>query len=95
MENFESMKPDLKKYQKYFSKSIIGGTVSINDLKDRELNSEEISPEELQAIANYDKFRIRELNQQASEDGFHNKYIQLQVMANLSPFEEFLKEKYF
>lgn len=88
MQNFQ-------KYQKYFSKAIIGGTISINDLKEKELDSEdELSMEERQAIINYDSYRLKELNKQEDEKAFHNKYIQLQVMANLSPFEEFLKEKY-
>jgi hypothetical protein len=79
---------------KYFSKSIIGGTVSINDLKEKELNGELLDSVEKAAICNYDKFRLIELSKEVSESDFHSKYIQLQVMANLSPFEEFLKEQY-
>ncbi len=68
---------------------------SINDLKEKDYENIDLSPNERLALKNYDRFRIAELNKQTSEDKFHNRYLQLQVMANLSPFEEFLKESYF
>ncbi|OFY89901.1 MAG: hypothetical protein A3K10_09530 [Bacteroidetes bacterium RIFCSPLOWO2_12_FULL_31_6] len=69
--------------------------LTINDLRDREYSNKELSPQERLAIKNFDRYRIIELNKQTSESKFHNKYLQIQVMANLSPFEEFLKENYF
>lgn len=68
---------------------------SINDLRDRDYEDIDLSTNERLALKNYDRFRITELNNQTSESKFHNRYMQLQVMANLSPFEEFLKETYF
>ena len=68
---------------------------SINDLRERDYKDYELSPNERLAIKNYDRYRINELNNQISEAKFHNKYMQLQVMANLTPYEEFLKEDYF
>jgi hypothetical protein len=81
--------------QKNSTKSkILGDVVSINDLRDKEFSGEHLNMEEKTALFNFDKFRLAELSQQKSEKDFHNKYIQLQVMANLSPYQEFLKEKY-
>ncbi|PCJ24072.1 MAG: hypothetical protein COA97_10510 [Flavobacteriales bacterium] len=68
---------------------------SINDLREKDYKNVDLLPNERLAIKNYDRYRIVELNKQTSEGRFHNKYMQLQVMANLSPFEEFLKEDYF
>lgn len=79
----------------YFSKSAIGGTISINDLRDKEFNGEFLSKEEKQALANYDRFRLNVLNAQTDDESFHKRYQELQVMANLDDYKEFLKEKYF
>jgi hypothetical protein len=68
---------------------------SINDLREKDFDQLEMSTNERLAIKNYDRYRISELNKQTSEQRFHNRYLQLQVMANLSPYEEFLKESYF
>ena len=72
---------------------IIESTVlcSINDLREKYFDQIELSTNERLALKNYDRYRTSELNRQTSE----NKYLQLQVMANLSPYEEFLKEAYF
>ena len=77
--------------KKLTSKSFL----TINDLRDKEYSNKELSPQERLAIKNFDRFRIIELNKQTSESNFHNRYMQIQVMANLSPYEEFLKETYF
>ena len=42
-----------------------------------------------------DRFRISVLNAQTDDAAFHKRYQELQVMANLDDFQEFLKEKYF
>lgn len=68
---------------------------SINDLRELEYNNVALETNQRVAIKNFDRYRISELNSQVSEDKFQNKYMQLQVMANLSPYEEFLKEDYF
>ncbi|MBL4668120.1 MAG: hypothetical protein JKY30_02505 [Flavobacteriales bacterium] len=77
------------------SKFGLVGFFSINDLRDKDYDNIDLLPNERLALKNYDKYRITELNNQTSEDKFHAKYMQLQVMANLSPFQEFLKEEYF
>jgi len=76
-------------------KSKIINFSSINDLREKDYNNVDLLPNERLAIINFDRYRIAILNEQTSEDKFHSKYMQLQVMANLSPFEEFLKEDYF
>lgn len=79
------------------SKQNIGGTISINDLKEIEYNIEnsELSHQERLALKNFDRYRIQELNKQPNETAFNKKYLELQALANLAPYQEFLKEKYF
>jgi len=77
------------------SASNIKSFVSINDLRELEYQDVDLTPSQRLALKNFDRYRISELNKQTSEQQFHNKYMQLQVMANLSSFEEFLKEEYF
>jgi hypothetical protein len=79
---------------KYFAKAEIGGAVSINDLREKELSGELLSLKEKQALANFDRFRIAELRKQSDDMAFHERYRQLQIMANLGDYEEFLKDKY-
>lgn len=79
---------------RFFVKKEIGGEVSINDLRDREFSGERLSAEEKQALNNYDKYRISVLNAQTDEDSFHQTYRQLQVIANLGDWKEFLKPEY-
>lgn len=83
-----TLREDLLK--KYFSKSAIGGTVSINDLRDREFSGEYLSDEERTALRNFDRYRIEELNAQKNDLEFHERYRQLQVMANLADWKDFL-----
>ena len=83
-----TLKEDLLK--KYFAKSEIGGTVSINDLRDREFSGEALTEEERRALHNFDHFRIEQLNAMKSDMEFHEKSRQLQVMANLADWKDFL-----
>ncbi len=88
-----TLREDLLK--KYFTKSDIGGTVSINDLRDREFNGEPLSQEEVLALANFDRYRIDQLNSQPNDMAFHEHYRQLQVMANLADWKDFLDMEKF
>lgn len=83
-----TLRQDLLK--QYFSKSAIGGTESINDLRDREFNGDALSAEEQTALKNFDRFRIDLLNAQPNDMAFHEQYRQLQVMANLADWKDFL-----
>lgn len=84
------MKTDLLK--KLFSKEQAGLVVSINDLRDKEFGGQRLTTEEKMALANYDRYRLAVLNAQTDEDQFHYHYRQLQVVANLSDWREFLKD---
>ena len=80
---------------KYNAKKDIGGIPSINDLRESEFNEEPLTQKEKQALINFDSYRINELNAQADDMAFHKRYRELQVLANMYDYEEFLKEKYF
>ncbi len=80
--------------QKFFTKKAIGGEISINDLKEREFSGSKLSKEETTALATFDAYRIKILNSQPDEESFHHAYRQLQVIANLGEWKEFLKSEY-
>lgn len=83
-----------KLLKKQFTKATIGGVPSINDLREREFNGEPLTQNEKQALICFDRFRIAELNAISEDRAFHKRYQELQVMANLGNYTEFLKEKY-
>lgn len=76
--------------KKYFAKADIGGTLSINDLRDREFSGERLTLEEQTALRNFDRHRIESLNGITDDKEFHERYRQLQVMANLGDWKDFL-----
>ena len=76
--------------KKYFAKAEIGGAMSINDLRDREFNGEALTQEEQTALKNFDRYRIEQLNGISDDREFHERYRQLQVMANLGDWKDFL-----
>ena len=84
-----------KLLNKYFAKSEIGGVPSINDLREREFSGGPLTLKEKQALVNFDRFRLDVLNAQTDDMSFHKRYQELQVMANLGDYTEFLLEKYF
>ena len=70
-------------------------TITISDLRDKEFHNESISEEEAIAILNFERFRLSELSKIKSDLEFNARYCQLQIMANLTDYQEFLKEEYF
>lgn len=76
------------------NKKTTGLVVSINDLRDKEFSGVKLNLEERMALSNFDKYRINVLNSQSDEQKFHYQYRQLQVIANLSDWREFLKEEF-
>lgn len=88
------MKIDKSLLEKFFTKKDIGGEVSVNDLRDREFSGHRLTHEEKQALNNFDSYRIRILNASSDEETFHHNYRQLQVIANLGDWREFLKDEY-
>jgi hypothetical protein len=79
---------------RFFTKKDIGGTESINDLRDKEFSGATLSAEEKFALANFDKYRLKVLNDQKDEEQFHLLYRQIQVISNLGDWREFLKEEF-
>lgn len=88
------MEKTQKKAQSYYRQAFIEGNISINDLRDKLDNADAITPSELTAIKNFEHYQLTVLTKEMSDDEFNKKYQQLQVLANLGSFEEFLKEKY-
>jgi hypothetical protein len=72
----------------------LGNSPTINDLREKEFSGVSLTASEKTALANFDKFRISELNAQENDMSFHKRYRELQIMANLGSFEEFLNDKY-
>ena len=79
---------------KLLNKKSTGLVISINDLRDKEFSGVKLSTEEKFALSNFDRYRINLLNAQEDEDKFHHHYRQLQVIANLSDWREFLKDDF-
>lgn len=76
------------------NKKQTGLVTSINDLRDKEFGGNKLSSEEKLALSNFDRYRIQVLNSQTDEEKFHYHYRQLQVIANLSDWHEFLGERF-
>lgn len=79
---------------KTYRNQLLGSAISINDLRERDLNGKQLAEDQRNALRNYDRYRLSELNCQPNEDDFHACFVQLQAMANLSPYQEFLKDEY-
>jgi hypothetical protein len=88
------MNKETQKLLKKYAKSTIGGTVSINDLSDREFSGKPLNGEERVALSNFEKYRLARLNKITDDMAFHELYRQFQVMANLADYTEFLKDEY-
>ena len=82
-------------YKNYFANKDAGETISISDLRDKEFRNEPLSEEESQAILNFDRYRLSELNKLKSDFEFNARYCELQIMSNVADYKEFLKEEYF
>ena len=82
-------------YKNYFAKKDKSETSTINDLRDKEFRNEPLTEEESLALLNFDKFRLAELIKAKNDFDFNACFCELQVMANLVSYTEFLKEEYF
>lgn len=70
-----------------------GKTLCINDLKEIFYRTpEKLSNEQLQAIKTFDDLRLNTLKEITNESDYHKIYLDFQVKANLSPYQEFLKK---
>ena len=77
-----------------FSKTKRSLTNSINDVRDKEFSGEKLSSEEKYALSNFDKYRLRILNSQPTDEAFHEAYRKIQVIANLGDWHDFLSEEF-
>lgn len=75
-------------------KSAQGLPESINDLKESEFSGNGLSEDRQRAMKNFDLWRVSVLNKTTSEEEFHKKFTEIQALANLSDWREFLKEEY-
>lgn len=82
-------------YKNYFANKDAGEAITISDLRDKEFRNETLTQEEIQAVQNFDRFRLSELNKITDDFEFNARYCELQIMANLADYKEFLKEEYF
>jgi hypothetical protein len=89
------MKKETSSLKKYSVKTEEGISQSINDLREKEFNGEKLSAREKLALINFDRYRLNELSAQVDDLDFHRRYREMQVMANLGDYQEFLKEQYF
>jgi hypothetical protein len=92
MDKVKSLLQALDKTEKVTGRTILD-IVTINDLRDQE-QSGTLGELERAALSNYEKYRIKKLNEALDEEDFQNKYKLLQAQANLSPYDEFLGDKY-
>ena len=82
-------------YKNFFENRNAEETICINDLRDKEFSNQKMTADEMQAILNFDRFRLTELNKVKNDLDFNARYCELQIMANLADYKEFLKEEYF
>jgi hypothetical protein len=93
---FTFMKVETKQdiLSKLFSKSKKSLTSSINDLRDKEFSGEKLTSDEKYALSNFDKYRLRILNSQTTDEAFHEAYRKIQVIGNLGDWHDFLSEEF-
>jgi hypothetical protein len=81
-------------FSRLISRKPAGLAESINDLRDKEFSGQKLSADEKTALSNFDRYRLNVLNAQGNEELFHQKYRQIQVIASLSDWREFLKPEF-
>jgi len=82
-------------YKNYFVTKDADAAITISDLRDKEFRNENLTQEEVQAINNFDRFRLSELNKIKDDFEFNARYCELQILSNLTDYKEFLKEEFF
>ena len=75
-------------------KEKVAKPLSINELKEREYSSDSLTPQQRLAIKNFDRHRFKVLTGIKSEELFHQEFQRLQVLSNLSSYEDFLTDDY-
>ena len=75
-------------------KNKVAKPISINELKELEEAHDSLTPQQRLAVKNFDRHRFKILTAIRSEDMFHREFQRLQVLSNLSNYEDFLADKY-
>ena len=81
------------KLQKLLDQSI-HDFVSITDIEDKYFSMEELTKDELLALQNFERYRIKKLAESKNQRKFNKNFIRIQVLSNLAPYTEFLKSRY-
>lgn len=68
--------------------------LTINDLKELDYSKKNLTPQQHLAIKNFDRYRFKVLSGIKNEEKFHREFQRLQVQANLTNYEEFLKDAF-
>ena len=63
---------------------------SINDLRDKYHDGERLQPNEFAALQNFDRYRLSYLNSAESVKEFDQRFLELQVKANLASYLDFV-----
>ncbi|MFB6307439.1 MAG: hypothetical protein ABEH43_10725 [Flavobacteriales bacterium] len=66
---------------------------SISDIEEKLYSGENTNEDELKALKNYEKYKIKTLKNITDEKKYHQTFIELQVEANVCPYVMFLEEE--
>ena len=69
-------------------------TMTINDLREIEESGKDMSPQQRLALKNFDRYKFKVLSKIKEEEKFHFEFQQIQNMAKLRNYEDFLKEEF-
>ena len=81
------------KLQKYLGQPLLDVT-TINDIEEKYFNSEPLDKKEMVALQNFQRYRVRKLSDSKNQSKFDKNFARLQVLSNIAPYTEFLKERY-
>lgn len=90
----DALKDEPDNYKEVQDQLLCRKGMSINDLREIYYSGKKMTKTQRQALGNYDRFRLAALKVNELKEAFHQRYMELQVMANLYPYKEFLKKKY-
>lgn len=68
--------------------------ITINDLKLLEKDKKELSPQQRLALKNFERFRSSKLSTIKNEIKFQTEFQRFQSLANLTAYQEYLKDEY-
>ncbi len=69
-------------------------TITINNLREWQISGENLSREQIKALEIFDTYANDLLDNATSDADFQKKYMEITSLSNLTPYEEFLKDKY-